>query len=63
MTTELKSNKEAVERICYELCETGRAAEAELYVSLSTGKYITPQEASDIRDSLIEDYPEYRDLM
>jgi len=56
-------NKDSVERLCYMLCETGRFSEADTYLRQATGKFITCQDASDIRDSLIEDYQGFRELM
>lgn len=53
----------AVERTCYELCETGRFMDAYSYLQLSKGKFISIQEAVDIQDSLIEDYQGFRQLM
>lgn len=58
-----ESNAEAVERTAYELCSTGQFMEAYGFLNLARDKFISPQELSDIQDSLIEDFQGFRELM
>ena len=58
-----ESNAAAVERTAYELCSTGQFMEAYGFLNLARGKFISPQELSDIQDSLIEDFQGFRELM
>ena len=58
-----ESNARAIERTCYELCETGRLMDAYGCLQLSKGKFISIQEAVDIQESLIDDYQGFRQLM
>ncbi len=59
----IESNAKAVERTCYELCETGRFMDAYMFLQGSRERFINLEEFADIQQSLIDDYPEYRDLM
>lgn len=56
------TKRESIEQDCYILCETGRFAEANAHLSLATPGILTAQEAADLRDDLIEDYQEFREL-
>ena len=58
-----ESNAAAVERTAYELCATGQFMEAYGFLNLARDKFISPQELSDIQDSLIEDFQGFRELM
>lgn len=59
----VESNALALERTCYELCSTGAAMEAYGLLQLAKSKFVSLEDAMDIQQSLIEDFPDFRDLM
>lgn len=56
-------NMKAIERLTYELCETGRFQEAYTVLDQARGKYLSAQESTLLQESLIEDYPEFREVV
>lgn len=59
----VQTNAQAIERTCYELCSTGSAREAYGLLQAAKDKFVSLEDAVDIQQSLIEDFPAFRDLM
>ena len=58
-----EGNLKTIERMCYQLCETGRFDEAYTVLDQARGKFLNAQESADLQASLIEDYQGFREIV